>query len=133
VTTILPLNVSNNILSVSASVKSPGSVETQLGFTMIVSEFNQGSVKTWLNSAEPFTFEKVVGPNLCWEIVMICSSSTIHKTPAPRGNLGRILQEAGKQQEARQQLGETYAWFNEGFETPDLRAAKEILEALSPN
>lgn len=48
-------------------------------------------------------------------------------------SLGRILQQAGKQQEARQQLGETYAWFNEGFETPDLRAAKEILEALSPN
>lgn len=33
---------------------------------------------------------------------------------------------------ARQQLSDVYAWFTEGFETPDLQAARLLLAHLSP-
>jgi predicted ATPase len=35
--------------------------------------------------------------------------------------------------EARQMLAEVYGWFTEGFDTPDLREAKALLEELSRN
>ncbi len=40
----------------------------------------------------------------------------------------RILQ--GRAHDARQQLGELYAWFTEGFDTPDLQAAQVLLAQL---
>jgi predicted ATPase len=33
----------------------------------------------------------------------------------------------GKRKEARQQLGEIYGWFTEGFDTPDLKEARALL------
>ena len=36
-----------------------------------------------------------------------------------------------KRQEARQLLGPIYGWFSEGFDTPDLREAKALLDALA--
>ncbi len=41
------------------------------------------------------------------------------------------LRSQGKKKEARQMLGEIYGWFSEGFDTPDLREAKMLLEVLS--
>jgi tetratricopeptide (TPR) repeat protein len=46
-------------------------------------------------------------------------------------SLCRLLQNQGKQKQARSELSEIYNWFNEGFETPDLKEAKVLLEALS--
>jgi len=43
----------------------------------------------------------------------------------------RLLQTQGKKEEARQMLAEIYSWFTEGFETKDLREAKNFLEELS--
>ncbi|HEU5367117.1 MAG TPA: hypothetical protein VFU69_01580, partial [Ktedonobacterales bacterium] len=40
----------------------------------------------------------------------------------------RILQ--GRANDARQPLGELYAWFTEGFDTPDLQAAQVLLAQL---
>jgi predicted ATPase len=37
-----------------------------------------------------------------------------------------------RQDDARGRLGELYAWFTEGLETPDLQAARLLLEQLSP-
>jgi predicted ATPase len=37
----------------------------------------------------------------------------------------------GKRGEARQLLAEVYDWFTEGFDTPDLQAAKTLLDELS--
>jgi adenylate cyclase len=46
-------------------------------------------------------------------------------------SLCRLLQKQGKQEEAQQLLSEVYGWFTEGFDTPDLRAAKVLLDELS--
>ena len=43
-------------------------------------------------------------------------------------SLGRLWMKQGKIAEAKRMLGETYGWFGEGFDLPDLRAAKILLE-----
>ena len=46
-------------------------------------------------------------------------------------SLSRLWQRQGKSHAARQVLAEVYAWFTEGFDTPDLQEAKALLEALA--
>jgi predicted ATPase len=46
-------------------------------------------------------------------------------------SLSRLWQRQGKREEARQLLAEIYNWFTEGFDTPDLKEAKALLEELS--
>lgn len=46
-------------------------------------------------------------------------------------SLSRLWQTQGKSEEARQRLAQIYNWFTEGFDTPDLKEAKALLEALS--
>jgi predicted ATPase len=46
-------------------------------------------------------------------------------------SLCRLLQKQGEREEARQLLSETYGWFTEGFDTPDLKEAKALLDELS--
>lgn len=43
-------------------------------------------------------------------------------------SLSRLWQKRGKGEEARQMLAEIYNWFTEGFDTPDLREAKALLD-----
>lgn len=45
--------------------------------------------------------------------------------------LWHSLRSQGKPDEARQTLAEVYNWFTEGFDTVDLREAKELLEKLA--
>jgi predicted ATPase len=45
--------------------------------------------------------------------------------------LARLWQAQGRVGAARQMLAETYGWFTEGFDTPDLREARALLEELS--
>ena len=45
-------------------------------------------------------------------------------------SLARLCQQQGRRDEARQMLSDTYAWFTEGFDTPDLKAAKALLHEL---
>jgi predicted ATPase len=45
-------------------------------------------------------------------------------------SLSRLWQQQGKRGEARELLTPIYGWFTEGFDTPDLREAKVLLEAL---
>ncbi|WP_043285869.1 adenylate/guanylate cyclase domain-containing protein [Paraburkholderia oxyphila] len=47
-------------------------------------------------------------------------------------SLARLWQREGKITEASQALSGVYGWFTEGFETTDLREAKELLDALAP-
>jgi predicted ATPase len=42
-------------------------------------------------------------------------------------SLARLWQDQGKTEEARQMLAEIYDWFTEGFDTVDLKEAKEFL------
>jgi predicted ATPase len=46
-------------------------------------------------------------------------------------SLSRLWQEQGRIDEARQMLAEIYGWFTEGFDTPDLKEARAVLEGLS--
>lgn len=45
--------------------------------------------------------------------------------------LSRLWQKQGKTEEACAMLSEIYNWFTEGFDTPDLKEAKALLESLS--
>jgi hemerythrin len=42
-----------------------------------------------------------------------------------------LLKKQGKESEARKLLEEVYSWFTEGFDTPDLKEAKLLIEELS--
>ena len=46
-------------------------------------------------------------------------------------SLSRLWQRQGKVAEGRELLAHTFGWFTEGFDTPDLQAAGELLEELS--
>ena len=46
-------------------------------------------------------------------------------------SVARLWRDQGKPQEARELLAPVYGWFNEGFDTRDLREAKALLEELA--
>ncbi len=46
-------------------------------------------------------------------------------------SLCQLWQAQGKKEQARQMLAEIYGWFTEGFDTPDLKEAKSLLDALA--
>ena len=46
-------------------------------------------------------------------------------------SLARLWHQQGKRQEAHDLLAPVYGWFTEGFDTPDLQEAKELLEVLA--
>jgi predicted ATPase len=52
-----------------------------------------------------------------WELRAACS-------------LGRLWRDQGKGSDARALLGPIHGWFSEGFDTPDLREARALLDAL---
>jgi DNA-binding SARP family transcriptional activator len=45
-------------------------------------------------------------------------------------SLARLLRERNQAGEAQRVLGDVYAWFTEGFDTPDLQAARSLLAKL---
>jgi predicted ATPase len=46
-------------------------------------------------------------------------------------SLARLWQRQGKRAEASARLAPVYAWFTEGFDTPDLQEAQALLSALT--
>ncbi len=46
-------------------------------------------------------------------------------------SLARLWREQGKREEARELLGPIYSWFTEGFDAPDLKEAKALLDELA--
>lgn len=46
-------------------------------------------------------------------------------------SLAHLWQQQGKHAAAHQILAEVVAWFREGFDTPDLKAARELLDTLA--
>jgi predicted ATPase len=45
-------------------------------------------------------------------------------------SLAHLWRDQGKRAEARDLLAPVYGWFTEGFDTPDLKEAKSLLEQL---
>jgi len=45
--------------------------------------------------------------------------------------LARLWQQQGKRKEAHKMLLDLYGWFTEGFDTPDLKDARTLLEMLA--
>ena len=45
-------------------------------------------------------------------------------------SLARLRRDQGRRAEARDLLAPVYAWFTEGFDTPDLKEAKALLDSL---
>ena len=46
-------------------------------------------------------------------------------------SMARLWRDQGKREEARELLAPVYGWFTEGFDTPDLKEAKALLEELA--
>jgi predicted ATPase len=46
-------------------------------------------------------------------------------------SLARLLRDTNRRNEARTVVGEIYNWFTEGFDLPDLKEAKALLDELS--
>ena len=46
-------------------------------------------------------------------------------------SLARLWRDQGKRAEARDLLGPIYNWFTEGFDAPDLKDAKALLDELA--
>jgi tetratricopeptide (TPR) repeat protein len=44
--------------------------------------------------------------------------------------LARLLRDSGRRQEALSALNDIYGWFTEGFDTPDLKESRSLLEQL---
>ena len=45
-------------------------------------------------------------------------------------SLARLLRDQGRRAEARDLLAPVYGWFTEGFDTPDIKEAKALLNGL---
>ena len=46
-------------------------------------------------------------------------------------SMARLWRDQGKRDEARELLAPVYGWFTEGFDTPDLKHAKALLDELA--
>ena len=46
-------------------------------------------------------------------------------------SMARLWRDQGKRDEARELLAPVYGWFTEGFDTPDLKQAKALLNELT--
>jgi predicted ATPase len=46
-------------------------------------------------------------------------------------SMARLWRDQGKPQQARELLAPVYGWFTEGFDTRDLKEAKELLDQLT--
>ena len=46
-------------------------------------------------------------------------------------SLARLLRDGNRGDEARAMLGEIYNWFTDGFDAPDLKEARALLDELS--
>jgi predicted ATPase len=69
----------------------------------------------------------------CFQRAITVAKAVKTRMPELRSSirLSRLWQEQGKEKEAFDQLSTVYQQFTEGFATPDLIEAKELLEVLS--
>jgi predicted ATPase len=79
-------------------------------------------------------------PSPNWTEVEVCfrTALTVAREQGTRGfelraavSLARLLSDQGRRDAARDLLAPVYGWFTEGFETPDLKEAKTLLDKLT--
>lgn len=70
----------------------------------------------------------------CFGRAIACARSWNAKSWEMRAvlSMARLWRGQGKPDDARLLLAECYGWFTEGFDTPDLREAKALLQVLAP-
>ena len=75
-----------------------------------------------------------LGAEVCFQKALAVAREQKAKSFELRAALSlcRLWRKQGKNSEARTLLGETYGWFTEGFDTPDLIEAKALLDELAP-
>ena len=61
---------------------------------------------------------------------MTCEAE-INRIAGETMSMARLWRDQGKRDEARDLLAPVYGWFTEGFDTPDLKEAKALLDELS--
>jgi predicted ATPase len=72
-----------------------------------------------------------------WSSFISSQRSGSHASKAPgfelraATSLARLWRDQGKRTEARELLSPVYGWFTEGFDTPDLKEAKALLDELA--
>jgi predicted ATPase len=76
---------------------------------------------------------KVEEAEACFRQALHVASQQEAKTLELRAamSLARLWQGQGRNTESRQVLAVVYNWFTEGFDTPDLKEARALLEALN--
>jgi predicted ATPase len=76
--------------------------------------------------------EDAAGAEACFERAIRIARRQSAKSLQLRAtaSLARLWLDRGRRSAARDLLAPVYAWFTEGFDTPDLRQAKELLETL---
>jgi hypothetical protein len=60
-----------------------------------------------------------------------CLGPLSRRSTSARSALARLWREQGRREEARDLLAPVYGWFTEGFDTPDLKDAKRLLDELT--
>jgi len=72
------------------------------------------------------------GEQLCQKALSIAreQQAKLWELRAAAG-LARLRRDQGRQAEALDLLAPVYGWFTEGFDTPDLKYAKALLDALA--
>jgi predicted ATPase/class 3 adenylate cyclase len=83
----------------------------------------------WLLSHRPALHTEVEG---CYQRALAVARKQEAKLWELRASmsLARLWRDQGKRTEARDLLAPIYGWFTEGFDTPDLKEAKALLEEL---
>jgi predicted ATPase len=64
-------------------------------------------------------------------IEVVCRQSAKSWELRATTSFARLMTHQGSRDEARAMLTDIYNWFTEGFDTPDLKNAKSLLEELS--
>jgi predicted ATPase len=69
----------------------------------------------------------------CFQLALDISRRQQAKTLELRAavSLARLWKEQGKPDDARRLVDDIYHWFTEGFDTPDLQNARELLDSLN--
>ncbi len=70
--------------------------------------------------------------NLIFERALVVARAQQAKSWELRAamSMARLWRDHGKPQQARELLAPVYAWFAEGFDTPDLMEGKALIEEL---